>query len=293
MGQWRIGDVTITRIVERDLMGLLNTVLPDAKPEAINRLRWLFPHFVSDKGELRGFTQAFVVQTPTRRIMVDTCIGDDKDFDILRPSWSRLHTGFLQRFTDAGFTRESIDTVLCTHMHGDHIGWNTMLVDGKWVPTFPNARYLIGRVEFEAEQARNSNPALDDPRSRAMRIAASQSIAPVLEAGLVDLVESDHAVCDEVRLVPTPGHTKGHVSIRVASKGEAALITGDFIHHPCQFAHPQWAAYIDYDKGQSSATRARVFAELAGTPTLVIGSHFAEPTAGRIVRDGDAYRLEI
>jgi len=293
MRHWKIGNVTITRIVECDLQGLLNTVLPDATAEAIRPLRWLFPHFVDEAGGLRGYTQAFVVQTRARRIMVDTCIGNDKDFDTFRPAWSRLQTSFLDHLAEAGFPAESIDTVLCTHLHADHIGWNTTLIDEKWVPTFPNARYLFGRVEYEVEQARNRDPAFDDARSKGLRIVAAESLAPVLEAGLADFVETDHVVCDEVRLVPTPGHTPGHVSVRIKSNGEEALITGDFIHHPCQLAHPSWASHVDYDKRQSTETREQVFAALAGTPTLVIGSHFADPTAGRIVRDGNAYRLDI
>lgn len=290
---WKVGDVTITCIVERDLMGLLNMVLPDATAEAIAPLRWLFPHFADERDGLRGYTQAFVVQTPSCRIMVDTCIGNDKDFDAFRPSWSRLQTSFLERMLEAGFSPESMDVVLCTHLHPDHIGWNTRRVGGRWVPTFPNAHYLLGRVEYAAEKARNDNPALDDPRSRGLRIVAAESLAPVLDAGLVEFVETDHVVCDEVRLIPTPGHTPGHVSIRVTSKGEEALITGDFVHHPCQLAHPEWGSHVDFDKAQSSATRETIFAALAGTPALLIGSHFAEPTAGRIVRDGKAYRLDI
>src|SRR5581483_1700816 len=242
---------------------------------------------------LRGFTQAFVVQTPTRRIIVDTCIGNDKNFDPYRPSWSRMQTTFLNDLIAAGFPPASIDTVLCTHMHADHIGWNTMLVDGKWVPTFRNARYLFNRIEYEAEQKRNNDPARNDLRSQALRNAARESIAPVFDAGLAELVETEHRVCDEVRLMPTLGHTAGHVSVHIASRGEEAIISGDFIHHPCQLAHPEWAAYVDYDPAQSTATRQRVFAQLAGTPTLLIGSHFAEPVAGRIVRDGAAYRLDF
>ncbi len=93
--------------------------------------------------------------------------------------------------------------------------------------------------------------------------------------------------------MPTLGHTPGHVSVRIASRGEEALITGDFIHHPCQMAHPEWSSSADDDPRRAERTRREVFASLADTPTLVIGTHFAAPTAGRLVRDGDAFRLVI
>jgi glyoxylase-like metal-dependent hydrolase (beta-lactamase superfamily II) len=174
---------------------------------------------------------------------------------------------------------------MCTHLHVDHVGWNTMLVDGKWAPTFPNARYLMGRIEFGHWRDQTAQPE--------QRAVFADSVAPVFEAGLVDLVEIDHRVCDEVSFVPTLGHTPGHVSIRISSKGEEALITGDFIHHPCQMARPEWASAADFDQVASTKTRRDVFERLAGGPTLVIGTHFATPTAGRVVRDGDAYRLDV
>ena len=174
---------------------------------------------------------------------------------------------------------------MCTHLHVDHVGWNTMLVDGKWVPTFPNARYLMGATEFEYWRDQRENEELIS--------VFSDSVRPVFEAGLVDLVETDHRISPEVSFVPTLGHTPGHVSVRISSKGEEALITGDFVHHPCQMARPAWAATVDYDQTASTATRREVFARLAGTPTLIIGTHFAGATAGRIVRDGDAFRLVV
>lgn len=160
-----------------------------------------------------------------------------------------------------------------------------MLVAGRWVPTFPKARYLMGRVEYEHWR--------DQQSQEEQRAVFADSVKPVFDAGLVDLVEIDHRVSDEVSFVPTLGHTPGHVSIRISSKGEEALITGDFIHHPCQMAHPEWASTADHDQAASTRTRRDVFARLAGTPTLVIGTHFATPTAGRVVKDGDAWRLAV
>ncbi|HEX7887086.1 MAG TPA: MBL fold metallo-hydrolase [Phenylobacterium sp.] len=281
---WRIGNVTVSRIVELEATGGTRFLLPQATYEAVREIPWLTPHFADEKGKLKISIHALVVETPTRRIIVDTCIGNDKPREMA--AWSNLQTGFLSDLEGAGFTRDSIDTVLCTHLHVDHVGWNTMLVDGAWVPTFPRARYLVGRAEYEYWRAE------EDGASDVSTSYFHDSVKPVWDAGLVDLVETDHRVCDEVSLEPTLGHTPGHVSIRIRSKGEEALITGDFTHHPCQLARPEWAAEVDYDKVASTATRRRMFAELADSKTLVIGTHFAAPTAGRVVADGEVWRLE-
>jgi glyoxylase-like metal-dependent hydrolase (beta-lactamase superfamily II) len=201
------------------------------------------------------------------------------------PHWNNLQTRFLSDMAEAGYPRESIDTVLCTHLHVDHVGWNTMKVDGKWVPTFPQARYLMGRLEY---QHWSTNTTRED-----MKFVLADSVTPVLEAGLADLVETDHRICDEISLTPTVGHTPGHVSVRISSRGEEALITGDFMHHPCQIARPEWATTADSDPEQGIRTRLSMFEQLAGTPTLVIGTHFSGATAGRIVRDGDVFRLAV
>ena len=282
MHKWRIGQVTITKIVEIEVTGGTRFVLPQATREACQPIAWMKPHFMDDDGRLKMSIHALVVETSSRRIVVDTCLGNDKQGRMV-PGWNNLQGPFLRNLAAAGFPRESIDTVLCTHLHVDHVGWNTMLVDGKWLPTFPKARHLMGRVEFEYWR---------DQRAVAEQVAVfADSVKPVFDAGLVDLIATDHRLCDEVRLVPTLGHTPGHVSVRIESKGEAALITGDFVHHPCQMVHPEWAASVDYDKSESTRTRHDVFAALAGTPTLLIGTHFAGATAGHVVRDGDSYRL--
>lgn len=283
MLKWTIGDVTVTRILELEATGGSRFILPQATPEVIRGIGWLAPHFADETGRLRMSVHALVVETPSTRIIVDTCIGNDKQRDI--PTWTNLQTSFLQDLASAGFPPESIEVVLCTHLHVDHVGWNTKLVDGRWVPTFPNARYLIGRAEFD--YWRKEEDGLEDHS----RSPFHDSVAPVFEAGLVDLVETDHRVCDEVTLEPTLGHTPGHVSIRIRSKGQEALITGDFAHHPCQLAHPEWASSADYDASASTATRRRMFGSLAGSKTLVIGTHFAAPTAGHVVADGDVWRF--
>jgi glyoxylase-like metal-dependent hydrolase (beta-lactamase superfamily II) len=283
MLSWQVGDVRITRILELEATGGTRFLLPQATPEVIRGIGWLAPHFADEAGKLKMSIHALVVEAPGRRIVVDTCIGNDKQRDI--PTWSGLQTNFLADLTAAGFGRETIDTVLCTHLHVDHVGWNTMMVDGRWVPTFPKARYLMARAEFD--YWRGEDEGNEDPE----RSPFHDSVKPVWEAGLIDLVETDHAICPEVSLEPTLGHTPGHVSVRIRSQGQDALITGDFLHHPCQLSHPEWAAQVDYDPAASTATRRRMFGALAGSETLVIGTHFAAPCAGQVVRDGEAYRL--
>jgi len=284
VSKWQVGAVTITKVVEVEATGGTKFILPQATPEAVAPYDWMKPHFVDENGRLRMSVHALVVETPSRRIVVDTCLGNDKEGRGV-PGWNKLQGPFLENMAKAGYARESIDTVMCTHLHVDHVGWNTMLVEGKWVPTFPNARYLMARSEFEYWQSESSNVE--------QRAVFSDSVQPVFDAGLVDLVDTDHRICDEVCLVPTAGHTPGHVSVRISSESGEALITGDFIHHPCQMARPDWAATVDYDPVQSTKTRREMFSNLAGSDVLVVGTHFATPTAGHIERDGDAFRLDV
>jgi glyoxylase-like metal-dependent hydrolase (beta-lactamase superfamily II) len=173
--------------------------------------------------------------------------------------------------------------VVCTHLHVDHVGWNTMLENGKWAPTFPKARYLLGRREYDFWSAH------DDGEQQAM---LGDSVKPIFDAGLVQLVELDHVISPEIRLTPSTGHTPGHVSVMIESEGERAVITGDMTHHPCQLAHPDWSLG-DNDPKAAALTRSRLFAEWADETILVIGTHFAAPTAGHVVRDGAAFRFAV
>jgi glyoxylase-like metal-dependent hydrolase (beta-lactamase superfamily II) len=299
--QWKVGSVAITTVLEQDLHGL-QLLIPEANAENVRRIPWLTPHFADANGEMHGAIQAFVVEAPGRTIVVDTCVGDGRQRRII-PDWNDAQTGFLERFDAAGFDRNAIDVVLCTHLHVDHVGWNTYWSGSAWVPTFPNARYLLADVEVAHWESERSRPAqdpaaLDDPIAAALatfdldqRQTHADSIQPVLDAGLVDVVATDHRICDHVSLVPTPGHTPGHVSIWIESNGEEAVITGDCIHHPCQIAHPNWATAVDADPGKGTATRQALLGRLSGTGALLMGTHFAEPTAGRVEPDAEGFRL--
>jgi glyoxylase-like metal-dependent hydrolase (beta-lactamase superfamily II) len=226
---------------------------------------------------------ALIVETPNKTIMVDTCLGNDKQRAF--PAWTNLQTAFLNDITEAGYPREKIDTVMCTHLHVDHVGWNTMLVDGEWVPTFTNARYLMAEPEYTYWSENRVAGGHGD--------YVGDSVAPVMDAGLVDLVPVDHKICDEVWLEPSHGHSPGHVSVRISSNGENALITGDFVHHPCQMARLNWGSTADFDQEAAMETRKRMLGMLADEGTLVIGTHFATPSSGVVKRDGDAFKLNV
>ena len=281
---WRIGEVTVTRIVETELPFAYHPkhpFMPAATPEALSQIPWLHPNYVTPEGALRLSVHALLVEAPGLRLIVDTCIGNDKPSAITRNE--SLHTGFLEDLLAAGWPVESVDTVVCTHLHVDHVGWNTRILDGKWVPTFPHAKYLIGEIEYAHWQA---------DESAGQQQVMSSSVQPIFDAGLAQLVPTDHQISPEVSLVPTIGHTPGHVSVKIESQGQQALITGDFVHNPCQIAQPDWTVSFDDDQAAAARCRHRLFRDLVGTDTLVIGTHFAAPTAGKIVADGDTYRLE-
>jgi len=248
MMKWRIGEVTVTKIIELEVTGGSRFILPQATREAVLPIGWLQPDFADALGRLKMSIHALVVEAPSQRIVVDTCLGNDKENRRI-PTWNRLRTSFLADLAAAGYPREMIDTVVCTHLHVDHVGWNTMLTDRGWVPTFPSARYLMGRIEYAHWSSRHER---ED-----MAAVLADSVAPVWDVGLVDLVETDHRICDEVSLVPTTGHTPGHVSVRIASQGEEALITGDFRHHSCQIARPEWSSTADSHPALARLTRER------------------------------------
>jgi glyoxylase-like metal-dependent hydrolase (beta-lactamase superfamily II) len=280
MQQWKIGAVTVTSVVEYEVPLPAVGFLPGATEDLVAAHAWLRPHYADDRNQLLLRIQALVVESEGRRIVVDTCAGNDKPRN--NPLFDRVRGPFLEHFLEAGFTRAGIDNVICTHLHLDHIGWNTVLEDGAWVPTFPDARYLLSRVEMEHWSL---EPSPDGD-------LLGDSVQPVIDAGLVDLVESDHRVTGEVSFLPTPGHTPGHVSIAVESRGERAVITGDVMHHPLQCAVPTLATVFDSDRAAAERQRRACLTRWAEDRVLVIGTHFPGQSAGYLVPDGDGYRVE-
>src|SRR5262245_27705912 len=276
--QWKVGKVKITKVVELETIGSTRFILPLASKEEIQKLNWLIPHFATDEGRLKMSIHSLVVETGKHRIVVDTGLGNDKQGRGI-PTWNNRNGPFLETLSAAGFPRESIDTVLCTHLHVDHVGWNTRLVGGQWVPTFPNARYLFGKTECEHWRDHS-----DEPGQAAV---FNDSVKPIMDAGRAELIASDARLSDEIRMIPTPGHSPGHMSIHITSAGEEGLLTGDVAHHPCQMAHLDWSSTADSDPKQSAATRRELFSHFADRPVLVIGGHF---DAGHIRRDGEAFK---
>jgi glyoxylase-like metal-dependent hydrolase (beta-lactamase superfamily II) len=287
--KWKVGDTTITKIQEI-VYPEFSDVIPAATPDVVKKVKWLFPHFVTPEGHLSLSIHSLIVDTPGATLIVDTCIGNGRDrdpFEIMH----MLSTSYMEDMIASGYHPDGVDYVLCTHLHLDHVGWNTKMVDGKWVPTFPNASYLMGKKDLDFWGSIDANA--EDDFLQIQRKVFDDSLQPILDAGLAKPVDGATDVCEGVRLIPTPGHSPGHVSVLIESAGESAMITGDVVHHPIQFNDPNLVSPFDVDNEMAVATRHRVFGEYADSPTLIIGTHFAGPTAGKLVRDGDTYRLDV
>ncbi|GHF36381.1 MULTISPECIES: MBL fold metallo-hydrolase [Streptomyces] len=282
---WTVGDITVHRIDEIPLPPATGPwLLPGATTDVVSQHDWLRPDFADHDGTLRLDSHSFAFVVGGLRVLVDTGIGNGKER--ANPAWHNLRTDFLERLAAAGYSPDSVDLVILTHLHADHVGWNTREANGEWVPTFPNARYLTSRAEREFWATYD----MDEPRRQMFR----DSVIPVEEAGLLDLVdvpEGGVEIAPGLRLISTPGHTPGHIAVELTSRGETALITGDCIHHPVQLARPAIGACVDIDPARSEASRRKLLDSLAGTDTLLLGTHFAPPTAGRVMAQGDAYRL--
>ena len=278
---WTVGRVLVTRIVEMEVTIPGEMMMPEATAEVVLAHRDQLGPYANDDGWLTFSVHGFVLDDGERAVLVDGGIGNAKARD--EPWFDSLATRFLDQLSAAGYSTGSIDTVVATHLHADHVGWFTELVDGAWSPTFPTARHLVVGSELAHWQA---SPRAEGPGY------LDDSVRPVADAGLVDLVEPDHALTDQIRLVPTPGHSPGHVSVLIESGGESAVITGDLIHHPIQVLEPGWDGPFDEDVVTSAATRRAFFGRFADTGTIILGTHVATPSAGRLVTAGPGWRWQ-
>ena len=289
MSTWQFGRVRVDRVLEFE-MPLLppQQLYPDSTPEAIERHRhWLEPRLLDPASGLLVLAfHSFVIRSTHHTIVVDTCSGNDRH----RPGKPRYHMKdwpYLDNLAKTGVSPEAVDFVLCTHLHVDHVGWNTRLQDGKWVPTFPNAKYLFARPEWEYWRSHYQTEAFrDDPYY-------TDCILPIIEAGQMELVDGSYAFNDEVWLDPTPGHTPGHVCVHIRSGGRECVMSGDLMHHAVQCAEPDWNSCFCVDAAHSRRTRRDFLSRYAGTQVTIMPAHFPTPTAGTIERDGDAWSFRF
>lgn len=277
-----IGNTIVQTIFELDASEAMRDVVKVATPDKVKQIPWLIPDYADEQGAIKALNQSFLVRTPDTTVIIDTCVGNGRPRPEM-PAWSGLDTPYLENLK-AAVNPSDVDYVICTHLHFDHVGWNTVEQDGSWLPLFPNAKYVIDREEFDYWTARPEAELIDDHNG------VDESVRPLAEKGLIRLAGPGEQLTPEIRLVPLPGHTPHHIGALISSEGQSALFTGDVFHHPCQIARPDWTSF-DTDETTALATRRRVLEQYADTDTVIIGAHFSEPVGGRIVRDDDGYRL--
>ena len=285
---FKVGNLTIHRIVEQEgpFFPAL-TFFPKLTPDLLDENRgWLQPRHVDAQDMLVLCIQSYVVQTPTQTIMIDTCVGNHKERPT-RAFWHQMKSDrYEKNLAAAGFKVTDIDVVMCTHLHVDHTGWNTRLDNGRWVPTFPKARYIFSDTELAFWTDREKK----DPTTAPW---ITDSVLPIVAAGKVDLVRSDQAYSDGLTLIPTPGHTIDHFSVHVGKPGADTVITGDMIHSPIQARYPELGMMSDYDSDQAGRSRRSLFGRFCDSSTLFCTAHFASPSTGRVTRWKEAFDFKL
>lgn len=287
MQEIQIGDVTITSIIERDGPWRTAAAMFPAYDPVVGAayLAEMDPVvYDSASGKMIITYQTFVIRTPHHTILVDTCTGEDKGYpapmDFPKRPW-------LDDFHAAGLSFEQIDYVFCTHLHLDHSGWNTVLRDGRWVPTFPNAKYIFHKREYAAWEEADKRG--ENPPGNVWRF----NCEPIVAAGQALLVDDDYVLDDLVSLTPTPGHSPCHCCINIQSKGQRAVVTGDMMHHALQCREPDWSTIFCWDPVQAAQSRRTFLTSVAETDTVILPVHFPSPTAGRIEADGDRFKYHF
>ena len=279
-----LGDVKVRRIVEQEGPFFpVHDFFPKFTKEMMAaNSNWLQPRYIDKDGKLVLCIQSYVVETRHHRILIDTCVGNHKPRPH-RPFWHNMTSDRWETGLAAlGLGVNDIDFVMCTHLHVDHVGWNTRLENGRWVPTFPKARYIFADRELEFWTERQKQ----NPEAAPW---ITDSVLPVVAAGQVDIVKSDYAFNDHVQLVPAPGHTIDQYCVLAGKAGKDALITGDMVHSPVQVKYPEIGMMSDYNSEQAGESRKRIFSRFCDTQTLICTGHFPSPSSGRITRDKDGH----
>jgi glyoxylase-like metal-dependent hydrolase (beta-lactamase superfamily II) len=290
MDEYRIGDCRVTRVPDlEDFPMPADLMYPDATRDALARLvpRFGTRFIAAEAFQVLLSFHTWLVRTRRHTILIDTCIGDDKE----RPrydAWNRKRGPYLERLAAAGVRPGDVDFVMCTHLHADHVGWNTRLEDGRWVPTFPRAEYIMAEAEYQHYRAEHDRGAQTPVNYGSF----ADSVLPVVDSGQARLVAGDHRVDAGLYLEPAPGHTPGNVLIHLDRGPQHAIFCGDVLHHPVQLAHPEWSTRFCHDAEASRRVRRELLERVAGSSTRLMTAHFQSPGAGRIVRDGEAFGVE-
>jgi glyoxylase-like metal-dependent hydrolase (beta-lactamase superfamily II) len=292
MSSTQFGDVSVTRVFEWQghLITRENLVPESTREDWQDNSSWLVPEFWSPDGDDAWLCAAsFVVRSAGKTIVIDTAIGNDKQRAAI-PPFSGLQTDFLDRLAAAGAKADEVDLVVNTHLHADHVGWNTQLEGDQWVPTFPNARYLLPKLDFDFWNPRGSGDAAAGETS--LEDVFADSVLPVVDAGLADFWEGTFEIDENLLLVSAPGHTPGAAVLELSSGDDRAVFTGDLLHTPMQILRPTQSSCFDTDPAQAALTRSRVLGQVADSGAALIATHFGVDRVPRLARSGSEFRID-
>jgi len=284
-----IGNATIEKVEEINGPGFAaKRMAPKFDQQAFDAQKgWMKPeHVAGDNDKLVMSIHTWIVKTPRHTILIDTCLGNHKQR--ANPGWNNLDTPFLERLEACGCPAESVDFVMCTHLHVDHVGWNTRLENGRWVPTFPNARYLFAKREYahwENERRTQDGASINGG-------SFDDSVLPVVEAGKAVMIDTDHQPDPLLTIRDYPGHTPGSIAINLSDGGRQATFSGDIMHHPIQVYHPEWSSQFCWDQDMSARSRRKLLEDCVESNALLCPAHFGGANAGHVKRQGESFRID-